>query len=72
MQRRGSRRPGCRVSFSFGQAKKRTADVWGRKAASGSLMVLYCHASFVAKAGANGLCGFFAIIDMLSKTGFGH
>ncbi len=34
--------------------------------------VLYCHASFGAKAGANGLCGFFAIIDMPSKIRFRH
>jgi len=44
----------------------------GRKAAPGFLMVLYCHASFGAKAGANGLCGFFAIIDMPSKIRFRH
>ncbi len=44
--------------------------VWDRKVASGSLIASYYHVSFGAKARANSLCEFFAIIDMLSKTDF--
>jgi len=35
------------------------------------LIASYFYDPFGAKARANGLAGFFAIIDMLSKTGFG-
>jgi len=34
------------------------------------LIASYYHAFFDAKAGVNRLCGFFVIIDILSKIGF--
>ncbi len=47
----------------------RLVEIWDGKVASGSLIASYYHAFFGAKARANGLCGFSAIIDMSSKNG---
>ncbi len=50
--------------------ENRLVEIWNGKVTFGSLMASYYHAFFGAKAGANGLCGFSAIIDMLSKNDF--